>query len=155
MSKSEERRRVLDLLAAGSITVDQASDLLKALGPSQAESLPLPPPRAIQPVRPQSAEPPLPPRRSNRRRFVRIHIDSVKSDGSRDAKVHVNVPMALAKFALRFVPADARSELETQGIDIGQLLDGFDEDLPDGKLLDLTAEQGDGGGTAHITIEVI
>jgi len=155
VSKSEERRRILDLLAAGSINVDQASDLLKALGPSQAESLPLPPARAIQPVSPQPPEPPGPRRSSGRRRFLRIHIDSVKGDGRRDAKVRVNVPMALAKFALRFVPADAKAELAAQGIDVVQLLDGFDEDVPDGKLLDLVAEQGDGSGTAHITIEVI
>lgn len=155
MSKSEERRRVLDLLAAGSINVEQASELLKALGPSQAETLPLPPARAIQPVTPQAPQPPAPRNATNRRRFLRIQIDSVKGDGSRDAKVKVNVPMALAKFALRFVPTEAKSELVAQGIDVAQLLDGFDEDVPDGKLLDLVAEQGDGSGTAHITIEVI
>ena len=50
MGRSEERRRILDLLALGTINVDQASELLKALGPSKDEILPLPPvtpPRAV------------------------------------------------------------------------------------------------------------
>lgn len=160
VSRSEERRRILDLLALGTINVEQAAELLKALGPSKEETLPLPP-AATQPgappqsyQAPQQPQPPQTPTRRVKRKFVRIRIDSTKGDG-KDAKVNVNVPIALAKFALRFIPADAKAELVAQGIDVAQLLDGFDEDVPDGKLLDLVAEQGDGSGTAHITIEVI
>src|SRR5690606_23081042 len=57
MASSEERRRILDLLAAGKVNADQAASLLKALGPTPAESLPRPPaPRpAEEPQRWQKA----------------------------------------------------------------------------------------------------
>lgn len=35
MAESEDRRRILDMLAAGSISVDDAANLLKALGGNQ------------------------------------------------------------------------------------------------------------------------
>jgi hypothetical protein len=161
MARSEERRRILDLLALGTINVDQASELLKALGPSKEETLPLPPvtpPRAV-PHLPDHAQPPpqapRPPGGRTKPRFVRIHIDSTKGDTGKDTKVNVNVPVALAKFALRFIPADAKAEMSAQGIDIGQLLDGFDTEFSEGKILDLYADEEDGKGSTHITIEVI
>lgn len=158
VSRSEERRRILDLLAVGSINVEQAAELLKALGPSKEETLPLPPPATVQFTPPlvhqlphQQQTPQSPGRKP---RFVRIRIDASKGDGGKDTKVNVNVPIALAKFALRFVPTDAKAEMQSQGIDLAQLLDGFDSDY-EGKILDLHADEDDGKGTTHITIEVI
>jgi len=161
VSRSEERRRVLDLLALGNINVEQAAELLKALGPSKEETLPLPPEAPSRPTQPQSHQPPQPPHQPQaaaghrRPKFVRIRIDSIKGDGGKDSKVNVNVPIALAKFALRFVPAEAKAEMSAQGIDIAQLLDGFDSEFSEGKILDLHADQEDGTGSTHITIEVI
>lgn len=161
MSRSEERRRILDLLAAGSINVDQAAELLKALGPSKEERLPLPPTTPVRaappqaPGAPQVPQAPVAPTGRGRPKFLRIRVEANKNGGSKDSKVNVSVPIALAKFALRFIPTEAKTELATQGIDIAQLLDGFDSDFAEGKILDLHADDEDGAGSTHITIEVI
>ena len=159
VARGEERRRVLDLLALGTINVEQAASLLKALGPSKEETLPLPPAAAAQPTPPLRFDMPQHPTapaqpRVPKPKFVRIRIDASKGDGNKDTKVNVTVPIALAKFALRFVPAEAKAEMQAQGIDVAQLLEGFDTDY-NGKILDLDAAEDDGKGTTHITIEVI
>lgn len=152
MAKSEERRRVLDMLAMGQINVEQATALLKALGPSAAEEMSSGPSRhAAAPPPPEPARPDKPAFR--RPRFLRINISSDGEDGHGD--VNVSVPYALAKFALRFLPNEARSRLTDQGIDISALLDSVNDDLPDGKLVDIQTDTNDGAGRAHITIEVI
>lgn len=160
VSRSEERRRVLDMLALGTINVEQAAELLKALGPSKEETLPLPPATPSWPTPPHSQQPPRSPQPRSptghvKPRFLRIRIDSNKGDGGKDSKVNLNVPIALAKFALRFVPAEAKSEMSAQGIDVAQLLEGFDPEFSEGKILDLHADENDGKGSTHITIEVI
>ena len=160
MAKSEERRRVLDMLAAGQINVEQATALLKALGPSQAEAMTAGPERRSAGAAPT---PPKPPNsaggaghgagsRSNRPRFLKISVASDDPEGKGDVKIVV--PYALAKFALRFIPNDARTKLDEQGIDLKALLEGLDDEMIDGQLLNVEADKGDGSGRAHITIEV-
>ena len=65
MAENEVRRRILDMLAAGTISVDEAANLLKALGAGT-------PGRAI--------EPPAPPRPAGQARLLRISIDAVKPE---------------------------------------------------------------------------
>ncbi|HLU82254.1 MAG TPA: hypothetical protein VKZ43_02525 [Trueperaceae bacterium] len=155
VARSEERRRILDLLALGTINVEQAASLLKALGPSKEETMPLPPAAITQPLHhvPQRAPAP-PPLQGHKPKFIRIRIDASKGDGNKDTKVNVTVPIALAKFALRFVPAEAKAEMQAQGIDVAQLLEGFDSDYA-GKILELHADEDDGEDATHIIIEVI
>lgn len=155
MAKSEERRRVLDMLAAGQINAEQAATLLKALGPSAAETMssgPNPSERLTAPTWPRVPEPPAPPR-GRVPRFLRIKIASDDDSGKGD--VNVSVPYALAKFALRFLPHEARKKLDEQGIDLAALFESVNEELPDGKLIDINTDKSDGSGRAHITIEVI
>lgn len=164
MSVSEERKRVLDLLASGKISVEDATSLLKALGPTPAEvyAAPLPPEPAVAAAAavpaaaaraahsPRSSGAPRP-----RARTLRISIAEVV-DGQGKANIKVNVPLGLAKFALRFMPAQAKEELAAQSIDLNQLLDGLSEESPEGPIVDLETEKGDGSGKiARITIEVI
>lgn len=164
MASSNERKRILDMLAAGKVNVEQATALLKALGPTPAESLPMPParhqPDPVQPPAPTPlVPPPAPPQPSwyqpARRgpRFLRIKVDATK-EGGKTTNVDVRVPYALAKFALRFVPHEARRELESQGIEISQILEAA-ETMSEGKIIDVDAVDPDGEGTAHITVEVI
>lgn len=155
MAKSEERRRVLDMLAAGQINADQAAALLKALGPSAAETMSSGPGSAERPVAPAwpRAPEPQPVPRGRAPRFLKIKI--VSDDDSGKGDVNVSVPYALAKFALRFLPSEARSKLDEQGIDLAALFESVNEEIPDGKLIDITTDKSDGSGRAHITIEVI
>jgi len=142
MAESEDRRRILDMLAAGTISVDEAANLLKALGGGQPEaSVAL------------SA-----PRRGGHARLLRISIDENLTEGGEGTgtKVRVNVPIALARFAARFLPKDAGSELKEQGIDIEEILASLGDDLPDGKLVDIDAiSDEDGKSNARIVIEVV
>ncbi len=135
MNASEERRRILDLLAAGQISAEQAAELLEAVGPGGG-SLPAAPVKGIA-------------------RLLRISVDATRPDGSREATVRINVPLGLAKFAGRFLPPEARRELEGQGIDLSSLLDSLNADVPDGRLVDIDATDEEKGTTAKIIIEVV
>ena len=48
-----------------------------------------------------------------------------------------------------------QERLSDQGIDIAQLLQDLGDDVPDGRLVDIEAEEGDGDGKMAIVIEVV
>jgi hypothetical protein len=141
MTVHDERKKVLDMLAAGQVTVDQASELLRALGEGA------PPPGA----------PPPAPVRTGTARLLRISIDARDGGDGERAKIRVNVPLGLAKFASRFLPAEARSELEAQGIDLTELITAISTETPEGRLVDIDVDPEDGGGgkSAKIIVEVV
>lgn len=136
MNASEERRRILDMLASGQISADQAAELLEAIGPAE----PSPPPA---------------PKAGGGARVLRISVDATRPDGSKEATVRVNVPLGLARFATRFLPPGARAQLEEQGIDLTSLVNSLDSDVPGGKLVDIDATDEDKGTTAKVVIEVV
>ena len=136
MSASDERKRILDMLAAGQLTAEQAAELLEAVGPARSTATP-------------------PATTTGTARLLRISVDATRPDGAKEATVRVNVPMGLAKFASRFMPPEARCELESQGIDLSSLLDALGSDVPDGRLIDIDAVSDEKGTTAKIIIEVV
>jgi len=141
MAAQDERKKVLDMLAAGQINVDQASELLRALGDA--------------PIGASPPSPPSPPARTGTARLLRISIDA-NDDGDGDrAKIRVNVPLGLAKFAGRFLPAEARTELEAQGIDLSELINALSTETPEGKLVDIDVDDDSGGKKAKIVVEVV
>lgn len=141
MADPDARKRILDMLAAGRISVDAATDLLRAVsvpaGPKPTPELPAAP-------RPRGAA-----------RILRISVDAPSASSGSGAKVRVNIPLALAKYAMRFIPRETTEELSDQGIDIAQLLQDLGDDVPDGRLVDIEAEEGDGDGKMAIVIEVV
>ena len=151
-TRRDERNRILDMLASGKITAEQAAELLKAIGPGDVPPPP-PPPRAADAVG-ADARAFLRPKQGISR-MLRISIDAV-GDGDTDrAKIRVNVPLALARFATKFMPDEAKVQLDEQGIDLSELIDALGDELPEGRLVDIDAE-GDGSGkTAKIIVEVV
>lgn len=144
MADNDERRRILDMLAAGTISVDEATNLLRAIVDAG-------PPRPPAPERPVS--PPAPKRPV---RLLRVIIDAqADEEGGKGAKVRVNVPLSLAKFAMRFMPPDARAELDEQGIDLATMLQELGDEVPEGRLVDIETDASEGKGAAHIVIEVV
>jgi hypothetical protein len=140
MTVQDERKRVLDMLAAGQINADQAGDLLRALGDVGGGAAPPQPP----PVRTGTA------------RLLRISIDATDGDDGDNAKIRVNVPLGLAKFASRFLPAEARTELEAQGIDLSELITAISTETPEGRLVDIDVDDdGRGRKKAKIVVEVV
>ncbi len=111
---TEERRQILDMLAAGQITADEADRLLGAL---QGESATATATAVDTQPRPSP-------------KFLRVMIDS-KND-SKNAPVHINVrvPIALLRAGVRlasFIPTNAQDrvneELHKNGVnfDISQI----------------------------------
>lgn len=133
MSKRDDRRRILGLLEAGEISADEAAELLEAL---QDATFPAPPP---------------PPEPRGVARGLRVSIKA--SEGSEASSVNFSVPIALAKFAGKFIPREAKAQVEKQGVDLNELLGSLDGDFPPGPLLAVKA--GDGSEEVTITVEVV
>ncbi len=131
------------MLAAGTISVDDAANLLKALGNDA-------PGRAL--------EPPAARRVSGQARLLRISIDSTDpaDEGGENTRIRINVPLALARFATRFLPKEANAELQEHGVNINEVIDALGEDLPDGKLVDIDSQSEDPTeGSTRIVLEVV
>ncbi len=120
-----EQRRILEMLAARQISVDEADALLSAL---KAEN--------HTDAKPKGAT-----------KSLRIAVDA---DG--EAKVRVNVPLGLAKFAARFVPNNAQATLRKQGVDLAELLASLNGSS-EGRLLDL--ETSEGGYPVRIVLDMV
>ena len=107
---SDDTRRILDLLAQGKITVDEADQLLRAMSaPSGAA------PTAAEAATEPSATP----------RYVRITVHKTVKDDRRDKDVNIRVPIAVVKSGMRLgalipgFPGDAVSaRLRERGIDV-------------------------------------
>ena len=142
MALVDERKKILDLLESGRINADQASELLRALGGGPREAGP-PPPSP-------------PPARTGTARMLRISIDVAGNQGDmKNAKIRVNVPLGLAKFATRFLPAEAKGELEAQGVDLEELIAALSSETPEGRLVDIDVDDDGDGKQAKIVVEVV
>jgi len=82
---SDDTRRVLELLAQGKVTVEEADQLLRALNE---------PPRAEAAPKADGGEPASP-------RYFRIHVHKPGRDGRADKDVNIRVPVAVLRGGLR------------------------------------------------------
>jgi hypothetical protein len=129
-----ERRQVLELLAAGSINVDEALELLTALDSPSA-----PKPNAERtPERPASKP------------AKAVHVSIQRPNAQ---AINIAIPLKLAEFGIMFIPDNVRSQLAEQGIVIDHLAHLFAMgDLPEGRLVDISNEQD--GASTRITVDV-
>ena len=117
---SQERMQVLEMLAQGKITVDEAERLLERLEPAGAGA------RSADADAPTEAGEPGPggsvapqPRPAGLPKYLRVVVDSADGD-----KVNVRVPMALVRTGIKLstlMPRHASEELSERGIDLSQL----------------------------------
>lgn len=108
---SEDRRRILSMLAEGRISVDDAERLLAALGS--------PSPR---PGEPAVALPP-----AGARKYLRVIVDAFDSGASKPTNVNVRIPLQLLRAGVRLtslLPPEARAQ-----VDSALSAKGFDLDL--------------------------
>jgi hypothetical protein len=111
---SDERRRVLDLLAQGKITVDEADELLKTLGANATrEAAGAPPAGDAATNDPQ------------RTRWVRINVHRLANDHRGEKDVNIRVPIAVVKGGMRlgaiiatFAGEKAAQRMKARGIDL-------------------------------------
>jgi len=122
---SDERSRILQMLADGQITAEEAERLLEALdgGAVEAELVD----------------------RKGPARLLRIYISD--PDGT---EVKVNLPLALARFALKFIPKEQQQQISEAGFDIDELLASLRGDMPEGKLVEIKDTDG-----TQVLIEVV
>ncbi len=155
---SEDRRRVLDLLAEGTITPEQAEGLLRALSGNDAPPPPRPPDapgaesvtdRVLQFAAGETGRW----KQARRARSLRIHV--TRDGDSGDLDVNVIVPLGLVRFASRFVPEEARNQMTASGVNFEELINTInaDDGVPEGRLLSLQSEE-DGTNTS-VTIEAV
>ncbi len=126
----EERMKVLKMLEGGKVDAAEAARLLEALaeGATAADGAPA---RAAG---------------GGRGKALRIRV---YERGSERARVNVNVPLRLAKWALKFAPASARARLGEREID----LDELERLLDEGPGEVITVEDAEKGERVEITIE--
>jgi hypothetical protein len=82
---SDDTRRILELLASGKVTVDEANQLLGAIGAAPAGATDGPPASAEKP----SA------------RFMRMSVVKAGGDGSPGRQVNIRVPLSLVRSGMR------------------------------------------------------
>lgn len=97
---NENSRRVLEMLAEGKVSVDEAERLLSLVDEEPETTA------AVQPL-----APPAPPQAGSARRYLRVTVDS---DG--DEHIDVRVPLALIKAGVKLhtlLPAQATTGINT------------------------------------------
>jgi hypothetical protein len=117
---NEQRKKVLEMLASGKISADEAERLLEALEGNATEASPAPP----------IAETGLP-------KYLFVKVDSTSGD-----KVNIRVPMKLIQAGIKLkslLPDDAQDKINAKLSEKGINLDDFNtENLKD--LLDALSE---------------
>jgi hypothetical protein len=105
---SDERRRVLDLLAQGKITVDEADQLLRALGAKES-------PASGAAAGDGAKKPP---------RFIRIAVHKPATGEKRAEDINIRVPLPILKGGMRlgshipgFIGERVASRLRERGYD--------------------------------------
>ena len=155
-----EIERILELVSANKLSRDEAKKLLAALSPHVAKL----PDSVLENLFTQLAEhqltskavaqllepsvpyaPPAPPAPAmpammNRKPARLLHIDIESSDGG---TVKLNLPLALANFALKMIPKEAQHTISEQGIDLGVLAEMLRGELPEGNLVEVESADGD------------
>jgi hypothetical protein len=137
---SDEKIKILEMIQNGKVTAAEGLELLKALDDSFIQQ-----DGAL----------------NTGRRFLRIRVTSGQSK-----KVNVNIPLSLLKVAtkfasigMKFIPEEARQEMQKKGIDLSEidfdeLVQLVDQGLANGKLVDIDIDdQSDGHTKVEIYVE--
>ena len=130
-----DRRRILDLLAQGKITVDEAEQLLTAMAGAS--------PAAIEGASNASNDP-------NSARFVRVNVHKAANQWRPEKQVSIRIPVALARSGMKlgaiiqgFGPEGLAEKLRERGIDLSKLDQApFEQVLQDMGELSIDVDQG-------------
>lgn len=114
---NEDRRRILQLVADGKITAEEATELLDALQSESARGGTENPSESAFPVPPVAPRAPIPPRAPVASRSLIILV----TEGP-NTKVNLRIPFGLARAAGKFVPRRAQQQLKEVGIDLEEML---------------------------------
>jgi len=125
---SDEKKRILEMIQEGKLTPAEGLELLGAL-----EDIERTPKKMVK--------------HNINKRYLRVRVYTDKA-----VKVNVNIPLALMKVAskfattgLKYIPDEARKEMESKGIDLSQidveeLVNMIEQGLVDEKLVDIDVD---------------
>lgn len=115
----QEKKRVLDMLADGTITADEAGMLIDQLGEAQPDT------RAVAPD-------------NGDERMLRVRVIAFEEGATQPTNVEINLPLKVARIAGRIIttmmPEQARRTMREEGIDLSGI--DFNE------LIDALADTG-------------
>lgn len=117
-----DRTRILNMLKAGQISVEEAEQLLSAL------------------AQPAPAVPAAPFKDSRGRKGKQLHVIVDSNENNQKAKVNVHIPISLIRTIgpiIKSLPSEARAEMDKAGVDIETIMqaveaaldNGIDEDI--------------------------
>jgi hypothetical protein len=146
---SDDTRRILDLLAQRKVTVDEAEQLISAIGAPAPQAS-----AATAPSTPDNAERPKP-------RWLRINVHQTAKEGKHDKDVNIRVPIAIIRSGMRLgalIPGLAGDQvaarMREKGLDVDfSKLDAAAIDTVLKELGDTNIEIDSGKAQVRITCE--
>lgn len=136
------RIRILQMLKAGVITVDEAEELLRSLEAKE--------PAAEQAVAFKDA-------RGRKNRKLRVQVDA--GEDEKKARVNINVPVSLIKslgpVVVKNLPVEAKEELDQFGVDLVSIMEGIEALIESGQEEDVVnVDVNKGSDTAKVRVYV-
>lgn len=119
----DERLRIMQMIKDGTITPEEALELMEALESSESALVPLSEPETTEGPKEETREGEASSAAKRKPRYLYIKVDDQESG----KKVNIRIPITLAKFAGRFIPKHAKHEMAAQGVDFD--LQGIIEQL--------------------------
>jgi hypothetical protein len=140
----DSRRRILRMVADGTITAEEGADLLDAL----QEERRTPEPDSMDTMqedvrRPATAAIASAPRAAAGRSLV------IRVEEGDQSKVNLRIPLGLARTAGKFIPRRAQHDLSEHGIDLATMVEGIADGVEGGPLLQIE----DGQDRIYIGVE--
>jgi hypothetical protein len=120
-----EERKILEMLKAGQITVDEAEGLLEALRDTDNVDT-----RVTARA----------PRASSTGRLLKIDIHQ---SGEEDTNLNFQVPVESALVMENLIPSNIKKIISSQGFELGGLLVSLNQDFPKGRILDMHVSDDD------------
>lgn len=99
---NEERKKILDMLASGKITVEQADKLLAAVGESELDAG-----NSIDTSNQKKLKSRMP-------KFLRIQVNSAPKDGKKAENINIKIPIGLLKAGMKLgsiMPESAKTKV--------------------------------------------
>lgn len=137
---NEEILKVLEMIKEGKITPEEGEKLLSAM---------------------RTDDKPDVPKARAKNSMLRVRVDISDPEKKEQAKVNVNIPLALAKKAaglISLIPKEAKSELADKGIDleaidIAELIGLFEDGLLTEELVNVEAGDAEHGARVHVYVD--
>ncbi|MFN2364458.1 MAG: hypothetical protein ABR596_09170 [Halarsenatibacteraceae bacterium] len=123
---SEERLRILEMVAEGKISADEAEKLMETMEKSDN-------------MYQGKAQKPS----TKKSKCLKILVQ----EGGKE-KVNLSIPLSLAQAFSGFIPENTKSKLEDKNININELIENLETGTKDGKLIDIDE------GNEHVEIRI-